>query len=171
MKLLNKILGNLKFNVGQKTLLTVDNNSIDLEQDGGQVRILTSSFINRPFPNQTIENLRNLILNNYKIVKDYYEPKTENVIPIEDLNNICLKIVLDRLHMYNMWRIWYKKQENRNLTFDKKDFDHPDLEDVIMLYLRDKYPLDYKGKCELIFSMTPSEFESHEKNRDAFFNR
>jgi hypothetical protein len=156
--------------VGQKTLLTVDNNTIYLEQDGDQVRILTSTFGNRPFPNQTIKNLKNLILSNYKIVKDYYKPKMEDVVPKDDLDNICLKIVLDRLHMYNMWRIWYKKQENRNLTFDKKDFDHPDLEDAIMLYLRDKYPADYKMKCELIFSMTADEFEKHEKNRDAFFN-
>jgi hypothetical protein len=38
-----------------------------------------------------------------------------------------------------------------------------------MLYLRNKYPQEYSKKCELIFKMTPAEFEYHEKNRDAFF--
>ena len=151
--------------------MTVDNNIIELKQDNGQVLILTHDFSKRPFPNQTIESLTNLILTNYRIVKEFYKEKAENVIPNDDLNNICLKIVLDSLHMYNMWRIWYKKQENRNLTFDKKDFDHPDTKDKFMLYLKDKFPIDYKKQCEIIFSMSTEEFENYEKNRDAYFNK
>lgn len=149
----------------------IDQNKIAIREEGGSIRLSTLENQNVLFPNQTIGNIKELLLSNYKTVKEHYRPSAEKVIPIEDLNDISLKIVIDRLYMYNMWRIWYKKQENRDLNFRIEDFEHPDLTDTILLYLRKKYPSDYSQRCEMLFDMTKSEFEAYEKNRNSFFNK
>ena len=149
----------------------IDQNKVDIRKEGDSVRLSTLENQNVLLPNQTIANLKELLLSNYKIVKDYYHPSAAKAVPIEDLNDISLIIAIRRLYIYNMWRIWYKNQENRDLTFRSEDFEHPDLSDIILLYLRKKYPADYSHKCEILFDMTKSEFQEYEKNRNSFFNK
>jgi hypothetical protein len=171
MELGKRVLQLLGYKEIKQETFFVDNNKVEIRQKGKNVRLSMFDNYDSLFPNQTIVSIKKLLLNNYQIVKRHYLPIAEKAISANDLNDICLKIVVARLHMYNMWRIRYKKQENRDLSFLTDDFNHPDLSDTVMLYLRKKYPQDYSKKCELMFGMTSPEFVAHEKNRDAFFNK
>jgi hypothetical protein len=64
----------------------------------------------------------------------------------------------------------YKKERNRDLTFLTKDFDHPQMNDIIIQFFKERYPDNYSDKCEAMLNMSHEKFSVYDKNRQNFQN-
>jgi hypothetical protein len=118
--------------------------------------------------NQTLKETIEIIEKNYEIVKNYFQLRTGTIIELIDLKQICLKIVFNYLYMYNLWRGMYRREKHRDLTFLPKDFDHPQTDDIIIQFFKEKYPNNYADKCEVMLKMSPEDFKAYAKNRQDF---
>jgi len=124
--------------------------------------------------NQSIDNVSKLIDNNLKIVSGHYKLMVSNVrqeFEISDIFRLSFSIVIHYLYMYNLWRNTYKKQENKDLTFDVKDFDNPSTHDIIFNYYKSKYPTDWETKSAALIGITIDELKAYYKNRQNFYNK
>ena len=79
--------------------------------------------------------VESVVKENSQIVKSYYQAKSGVSIERSDLSIIILKIVLQYLYMYNMWRKMYEKEKARDLRFITDDFEHPSTHDMVISYL------------------------------------
>ena len=153
-------------------MFTIDNIKIELGKENNGVRLTTDNDDRVILPNQTIAFVKNIVKENFQIVKTYYnaEPGVSVSIDKRDLSIVSLKIVLDYLYMYNMWRNIYDHHKGRNLKFLIEDFEMPTTKDKIIWYFKNKYPDDYPAKCELMLGMSADEFKKYEKRRQEFYN-
>lgn len=78
-----------------------------------------------PLPGQTIDETVNIIRKNFEILKSQYSKTASGKLKDEEINEVCLKIVLHFFGMYNSWKYSNKKEKDRDLTFLEKDFKHP----------------------------------------------
>ena len=120
------------------------------------------------FGKQDEATVQSLLLGNFKLVRTYYEQKAKDKLTGEELDELSLTIVLHYLYMYNMWRGFYKGQENKQLEFDEEDFHHPQTHDEIIWFLKRKYPGDHIHRCSALMEMSESEFRDYEKRRQEF---
>jgi hypothetical protein len=132
---------------------------------------LTTEYESWLFFNQTFQEIKETIKENYVIVKSHFRPKAGSAITESDLENICLKIALSFFNMYNHWRTMYKKEKNRDLTFLQKDLEHPYTSYAIINYFKRKYHDNYAEKCETLLQITKEEFSEYEKSKEQFDNR
>lgn len=65
----------------------------------------------------------------------------------------------------------YKKQENKDLKFNEKDFSNPSTHDIVFNYFKTKYPNDWKEKCAVLLGMGLSELNAYYKTRESFYNK
>jgi len=111
---------------------------------------------------------------NYEKIKAHYISnlsKTQSSkFDFEDLNSISVKILIHYLDQYSRWKEQYTKS-NYDITFYEKDFDHPNTNDIIILYLKEKHPNNWKTISEKYINMTTKEFDSYWTNRLAYFNK
>ena len=139
-----------KIKLKNNTLNLFNENSSNSNQNS--VRI-TYDFQNVVLPNQEINNVAKIIEKNFLFVYDFYSSNIDNnikEISTSFVEEISIKIVLNYLYMYNMWRISYKNQSNLILDFDEKDFHNPDTADIIFDYSKKKYPNDWLEKSAAI---------------------
>jgi hypothetical protein len=149
----------------------LDHNEIDIRPEKNWLRITTNSGVNLPLHNQTIEETLKIIEKNYITVKNYYQLKVGNKISEIDLEKVSLGIVISYFQMYNLWRLSYKREKNRDLTFIKKDFEHPYTNHRILEYFKKAYPDNYSEKCEIMMDLTKEEFREFEIYKEKFDNR
>ena len=83
---------------------------IDLAEDKYGLR-LTALDHELPLPGQSIEEAKNTITENFEIVSTKYKKSTLGIIPTEELNEVCLKVVLYYFYLYNSWRSIYEKEK------------------------------------------------------------
>jgi hypothetical protein len=151
----------MTFNIEQiKVIIEPENNGLRLTTEH-------ESFL---LFNQTFEEIKETINKNYCIVKSHFQPKATSVITQNDLENVCLKIVLSYFNMYNRWRTMYPKEKNRDLTFLQKDFEHPNTAYAIISYFKKKYHDSYSKKCEILLEMTKEEFREYDIRKEQFDN-
>jgi hypothetical protein len=152
---------------------TIGELTFNLSNEGNTV-FVKSITKNARLGFQTIENVYQLIDTNIKIVYNHYNSQLQNakkIFPLFDLYELSFSIVIHYLYMYNMWRFTYKKQENKDLTFDVKDFDHPSTHDIIFFYLKKKYPTDWQTISAALIGMTLIELKTYYKGREDFYNK
>jgi len=151
---------------------TIDDISIELNQEGQDVRLRMNDInvydhyylINEfALPNQTVDSVKNIVVDNYRVVKHHYAAKVGNSIAEGDLGMVSLQIVLKKLHMYNMWRIMYRQDRGRDLKFITDDFENQDTRWFVIQFFRAKYPDDYAAKSGLILGMSEDELRRYEK--------
>ncbi len=118
----------------------IDHITVNLEKEHNGLRLITEDE-NWFIPNQTIEETEKITKNNYQIVKEYFKNKTGTIVTETDLGNVTFYIVLTYFQMYNHWRKMYEREQNRNLTFLQKDFDHPYTASAIVDYFKKKIPV------------------------------
>jgi len=115
-----------------------------------------------------------IIKGNYEIIKAHYISNLSqnqlNDIDNDDLNAISVKILIYYLNQYSRWKEQYKKS-NYDIKFYDKDFGHPSTHDIIIFYLKEKYPDKWKIISEKYINMTSEEFELYWTNRMAYFNK
>jgi len=142
---------------------------IELVQDayGLTLTALNNEF---PLPGQTIAEAKNTITENFKIVSTKYQKSTPGIVPAEELNEVCLKVVLYYFYLYNLWRSIYEKEKNRNLTFIPNDFTHPYTYDEVIRYFRPKYPNEYADKCAAMFEIKKEAVLKYEGDRESFYS-
>jgi hypothetical protein len=150
-------------------IFTLDGITIELIQENRDVRLTAKDNIVL-LPNQTIDSTKSIVIDNFHIVKSYYESQAGNAVDKDDLSIISLKIVLYYLSMYNLWRRMYKDQRNRDLKFLSKDFENSSTHDEIIWYFKNKYPDNYSDKCRRLLGMSMEEFKKYEKRRQEFIN-
>jgi hypothetical protein len=148
-------------------VISIDNLIINIEQEDKGIRLKTD-VDNLFLENQTLKETKEIIKKNYKIVKKHFQLRTGTIVTPIDLKQICLKIVFNYLYMYNLWRGMYRRETNRDLTFLSKDFDHPQTDDIIIQFFKEKYPTNYADKCEIMLKMSPENFKTYAKNRQDF---
>jgi hypothetical protein len=148
-------------------IIIIDNIIINVEQESKGIRLKTD-VDNLFLENQTLKETKEVIEKNYKIVKNHFQLRTGAIVESIDLKQICLKIVFYYLYMYNLWRRMYKREANRDLTFLSKDFDHPQTDDIIIQFFKEKYPNNYADRCEVMLKMSPEDFKAYAKNRQDF---
>jgi len=124
--------------------------------------------------NDTVSRTVDIIKNNYEKIKPHYisnlsKNQTSN-IEAEDLNAICVKILLYYIDQYSRWKEQYKKS-NYDIKFYEKDFDHPTTNDIIIFFLQDKYPDKWKTISANYIDMDPNKFDDYWANRQSYFNK
>lgn len=112
---------------------------IELEEDQYGLR-LTAFNESLPLPGQTLEETTATVTKNFYIAVSNYKERTDDIIPIADLYEVCLKKVLHYFYLYNSWRTLYEKEKNRSRELVEKDFSHPNTNDKIIQYLNIKMP-------------------------------
>lgn len=148
----------------------LDSNEVKLELEAKGIRLTTNSENNILLANVTMNETKEIIIKNYNIVKEHYQPKINDKISSVDLERISLKIVLHYFYMYQLWRAIYRREKNRDLKFLHKDFNHPYTSDEIISYFKGAYPKNYSSKCEIMLDMSTNKFKDYEKNRQAFYD-
>ena len=126
------------------------------------------------FFNQNIDDITEVIRGSFNIVKNHYENlafKREKLFNITDIYHLSLSIVLHYLYLYNSWKIMYKKQENRNLNFEEKDFNNPSTYDIIFSYLKSKYPESWELQSAVLLDIKLDELKIYYKTREEFYNK
>jgi hypothetical protein len=147
----------------------IEHIEIELTEDayGLTLKALKNEF---PLPGQTIAEAKNTITGNFKIVSTKYQKSSPGIIPVEELNEVCLKVVLYYFYLYNLWRSIYENEKNRDLTFIPNDFTHPYTYDEIIRYFSDKYPEEYADKCAVMFEIKKEAVLKYEADRKNFYN-
>ena len=145
----------------------LDHITVELRPEGEGFR-LTGGGESLLLYNLRVSDIHETIGENYKMVKQHFEPRTGSLITKSDLEHVCLKIVLFYYYMYNHWRTAYKKEKYRDLTFQRKDFNHPYTDYKIMAYFKNKYPLDYASRCEIMLNLAPEKFREYELQKEQF---
>jgi hypothetical protein len=151
----------------------IENLTFIISEEGSNIRVIgfNSSTI---LSNQDVETVCGLINHNFKMVRNHYKSMLNGSnIGFEefDISSISFLIVMFYLYMYNTWKSSYKKQENKDLHFNLKDFNNPSTRDIIFNYYKTKYPIDWEIKCAILIGMELNELKAYYKNRLAFYNK
>ena len=136
--------------------IILDDIDISLEKEGNGVRARCNED-NIILPQQDIQNVADLISNNYKLIYAYYLNSVDNEINNQDIKIVSIKIAFHYLYMYNMWRNTYQNEKNRNLKFEKKDLTHPSTYDIIFFHFKHKYSDDWIKKCASMMNISVNE--------------
>jgi len=154
--------------------LELDGISLVLFDEKGSVRVASEAG-NILLSNQTIDNVAALLENNFQIVNGFYQskpvPPVKDTFGPADITFISIAIVLHYLNVYNSWRSMYKKQENKDLRFNNKDFDHPFTNDIIFSFLKKKYPHDWEQKSAILLEKGLDELRAYYKRREDYYNK
>jgi len=153
--------------------IKLENVTLHLSAETGNVRV-KSDKENVILPNQSIDDVSDLIKHNFNIVVNHYKlmiDKGKKEFDFRDINIVSISIVMYYLYMYNSWRTMYKKQENRDLKFIEKDFSHPSTHDIVFNYFKTKYPHDWADKCAVLLGMEKAELNAYYKTREDFYNK
>lgn len=146
----------------------IENIKLEINTDayGVQLEALDKAW---PLPNQSLEETKRILTENFSMVCQKYLPHTTGIILPEDLHAVCLQIVVHYLYLYNMWRGLYEKEKNRDLAFLEKDYTHPDTYDMIIWFFKNKYPKDYADICSTMLGISSLEVLKFEADRHAFY--
>lgn len=151
--------------------IKIENICLSLLSAGDCVRVKSDNK-NIILSNQNVENVSELIKHNFKVVNNHYKSMIDNGGGnFNEINVVSIAIVLHYLFMYNSWRRMYKKQENKDLRFNEKDFRHPSTHDILFNYFKTKYPGDWEGKCAVLLEMDEAELKAYYKSRVEFYNK
>jgi hypothetical protein len=126
------------------------------------------------FTNEKIERAVDIVKENYAKIKAYYISNLSQNQMInfdyDDLNIISVEILIYYFNIYTRWKEYYVKS-NYDIKFYEKDFNHPDTYDIIIFYLKQKYPDNWKSMSQKYINMTSVEFDFYWTNRIAYFNK
>jgi hypothetical protein len=114
-----------------------------------------------------------VIKRNYEKIKDHYISnifKSKAELDVHDLNKICVEILIHYLDQNNRWKNQYAKS-NYDSNFSEKDFEHPETNDIVIRYLKNKYHDSWKSRSLKYLDMTSDKFEFYYANRNAYFNK
>lgn len=148
----------------------LDINEIRVQAEINGLRLTTNTGDNQLLTNVSITEIREVVTKNYILVKEHYHNKTTDKLAQTDIEKVSLKVVLRYFYMYQLWRTMYKREKNRDLTFIKKDFEHPYTLDTIISYFKSAYPKQYADKCEIMLNMSSDKFKKYEKERQEFYD-
>lgn len=153
--------------------ILVENIIISLSVEGQNVRV-KSKDQDIILTNQSIDTVAELIILNFNIVSNHYKVMigtAKKSFDFEDIYHVSIAIVLHYLYMYNTWRSMYKKQENKELRFNEKDFSNSSTHDIIFYYLKFKYPDSWEEMCVILLGMESSQLKAYYKARNHFYNK
>lgn len=154
--------------------IKLDNITLYLSDESGRNVRVKSDKENVILSNQNVDIVSELINHNFNIVSNYYKlmlSKSKETIDLEDTNLVSIEIVLYYLYMYNSWRSSYKKQENKDLNFNEKDFNNPSTHDIVFNYFKTKFPTNWEEKCAALLGMELDELKTYYKTREDFYNK
>ena len=124
--------------------------------------------------NDTKDRVIDIIKENYEKIKAHYiSTLFKNKLSDTDnwdLNTISVKILIYYLDQYSRWKEQYKKS-NYDIKFYEKDFDHPSTYDIIILFLKERHPDNWKSISEKYINKTSEEFDLYWTNRLSYFNK
>ena len=152
--------------------LKLDKLIIYLYVDNNDVRVIFDK-IEKTITNQNIENVIELIEYNFKVVRSYYNKivMNEQNFDLSDINYLSISIVIFYLHMYNLWKNMYKKQEIKSLKFQEKDFINPSTSDIVFSFYKKKYPDDWQQRCSVLLGMQLNDLKEYYKRRELFYTK
>lgn len=153
--------------------IELENVSLTLFSEGNNVIVRFGSE-QVLFSNQTVASVSELLSRNFGIVVSHFKSvadRTEDMFDPRDIALVSTSILLHYLCMYNSWRSMYKRQENRDLRFQGKDFFQPATHDILFHYFKTKYPSDWEEKCSVLLGMDIDQLPTDYKNREAFYNK
>ena len=130
---------------------------------------LTTSSGEFPLPGQNISETTEHLQSSFEIIQKHFIKPSEDKINAEDLNEICLKIVVYYFYLYNSWRTSNPNKKSIDLNFLKKDFDHPYTYDIIIQYFKNKYPEDYEHKSSVMLDIPVEKLLKYEYDRAEFY--
>jgi hypothetical protein len=154
--------------------LKLKNISLALTEEDSNVRV-KSSGQNVLLTSQNIENVIQIIGENFKIVDSFYLKRIgdnlQTIFELDDVHNFSVSIVLNYLYMYNLWRLKYKAKKYQDLRFKEADFSHPYTHDIIFSYFTTKYPDDWEIKCSVLMAMELNDLKKYYERRLQYYNK
>ena len=153
--------------------IKIENITLRLSSEGANVRV-KSNKEDVILSNQNVNTVSELIKHNFNVVNNHYRvmvEKTKKEFDFNDVAIISIAIVLHYMYLYNSWRSMYKKQENRDLRFNEKDFSNPSSHDIVFNYFKTKYPSEWEERCAVLLGMELSELKAYYKTREDFYNK
>lgn len=106
----------------------------------------------------------------FEHIFNYYLNNSKDKIEVELVRQLS-EIITDHYYeQYKRFLSQYPKSVKRYSSFQIKDLDHPQVFEIIITYLKNKFPQNYKGYAGVILSMTDAEIGLFEKNRQDFYN-
>lgn len=147
------------------------NTNLGLISENLNVRVISDTE-NVLLKNQSIEQVRQLLADNYAIVYRHYSSKSLcSSEDLENVNKVSISIVLHYLYMYNNWRNTYRNMQDFDLRFNDKDFANPTTFDIIVNYYKKRYPYDWIRKCNRLLGMSAKELQKYYEEREKFYNK
>lgn len=153
--------------------IKIENITLSLSIEGDSVRV-KSDKEDIILCNQNINSVSEIIKHNFNEVRNHFKimiDKPEESFDFEDVYRVSIEIVLYYFYIYNAWRSIYKKQENKDLTFNEKDFNNSATHDMVFNYFKTKSPNDWEEKCAILLGMELDELKAYYKTREAFYNK
>jgi hypothetical protein len=138
--------------------------NVEIEYNGRTIFVL----------NETVSRTTEVLKSNYEKIKQHYianlTKNNPSEIKLEELSAISAKILLHYIQQYSEWKEYYKKS-NYDILFYEKDFGHPDTKDMVIFYLREKHPTDWKALSANYINMDSETFDKYWMNRELYFNK
>lgn len=153
--------------------IQLENVTLSLFSEGNNVQV-KSDKEDIILSNQSVNTISELIKYNFNIVSSHYKlmiSDTKDKFDFEDINYVSIAIVLYYLYMYNSWRSMYKKQENKDLRFNEKDFSNPSTHDIVFNYFKNKYSNKWEEQCAVLLGKGLMELKDYYKTRENFYNK
>ena len=145
-----------------------------LTEEGDAIRVIAPKQ-NVILASQNIENVIQIIEENFSIVDSFYlkriEDNPQTTFVLDDIHRLSVSIVLNYLYMYNMWRVQYRRKKYQDLRFKQDDFKNPSTNDIIFHFYKYNYPGDWEIKCSVLMAMELVDLKRYYEGREQFYNK
>lgn len=106
----------------------------------------------------------------YDKIKDYYLNSVSYTNQDNILNQLSDFLSTEFYEQYKKFRIQYPKSVKRYSTLKLSDLENPLTHDIIIRFIKNNYPTDYRDICAQLFKISATEFIEYEKKRTDFYN-
>jgi hypothetical protein len=92
-------------------------------------------------------------------------------IPSALLKSLTERITEHYFELYSRFRVQYPKSAKRYSTFKIDDLDHPEVEEIVINYFKEKVGSGYADYANLVLGFSLDDLKKFEKNRELYHNR
>ena len=95
---------------------------------------------------------------------------SETSINTEHLEQLAIKVALNHLYIYNMWKHTYDEHRDIELRISTDDMESVNTRDAVRFFCEDEFGLSYADTAAALLGMTRQAFVKWEERRQALLD-